>query len=392
MFPRKIQASLQEHLSSKQITVLTGMRRTGKTTLVKKLLNDIPSSNKAYFDLERLDNREMFAERNYDAILQALRQRGIDTSIKTYLALDEIQLAPNIASVLKYLHDNYEIKFIVTGSSSFYLKNLFSESLSGRKKLFELHTLDFGEFLTFKGVLFETSDDFTKKVFQQAEYDRVKSFYEEFVEFGGFPDVVLAQRSADKRDMASDIVSSYVNIDIKTLADFRNRESMYKLMKMLAGRCCTRLEYVKLSRLMGISRLTVQSYIDFLEHTYLIRRLPVIAVNPDREIVKAKKVYFCDNGILNVLAVVSSGVKFENAVFTQLRDKGELSYYAQKNGREIDFILNKETAFEVKETPVDTDEFALKELVRRAGLRKSRLIGRFPVPHFSDYTWAGEIY
>lgn len=389
-YSRKLFASLKEHLFSKQITVLTGMRRTGKTTLVKQLLAEAASENKAYFDLERIDNRELFSEKNYDIIIEALRQRGLDFDKKAYIALDEIQLAHNIPSVLKYLHDNYDIKFIVTGSSSFYLKNLFTESLAGRKKVFELFPLDFGEFLVFKGV-HSIQDSFIHKRFHETEYNRLKGLYEEFVEYGGFPDVVLAAKIGEKRDLAADIVSSYINIDIKTLADFRTQDGMYKLLKMLASRCCTRLEYAKLSRLTGISRVTVQSYTDFLEKTYMIFRIPVLTNNPDREIVKAKKVYFCDNGILNVLENVSSGVKFENAVFSQLRHHGELAYYALKTGREIDFVLDKDIALEVKETPVDTDGFALSELAKRAGLKTARLIGRSIVPHFTDYIWAGDI-
>lgn len=389
-YSRKLFASLKEHLISKQITVLTGMRRTGKTTLVKQLLAEASSENKAYFDLERIDNRELFSEKNYDTIIEALTQRGLDFGKKAYIVLDEIQLAHNIPSVLKYLHDNYDIKFIVTGSSSFYLKNLFTESLAGRKKVFELFPLDFGEFLVFKGA-HSIQDSFIHKRFHEAEYNRLKGLYGEFVEYGGFPDVVLAAKIGEKRDLAADIVSSYINIDIKTLADFRTQDGMYKLLKMLASRCCTRLEYAKLSRLTGISRVTVQSYTDFLEKTYMIFRIPVLANNPDREIVKAKKVYFCDNGILNVLENVSSGVKFENAVFSQLRHHGELAYYALKTGREIDFVLDKDIALEVKETPVDTDGFALSELAKRLGLKTARLIGRSIVPHFTDYIWAGDI-
>lgn len=135
----------------------------------------------------------------------------------------------------------------------------------------------------------------------------------------------------------------------------------------------------------------MQNYVDFLENTYLIFRIPVVTHNPDREIVKAKKVYFSDNGILNALEDVSGGMKFENAVFTQLRHKGELSYYSLKNGREIDFILGKKTAFEVKETPLDTDKHSLEELAKLSGIKEARLIGRSSVPHFTDYIWAGEI-
>src|SRR3989344_5978992 len=139
--PRKIYPELKKHSRAKQITVITGMRRTGKTTLVKQLLREIPSQNKLYIDLERLDNRELFSQKNYDNILKELAARGVSTGSKIYLAIDEIQLLPEIASVLKYLYDYYDIKFLVTGSSSYYLKNLFSESLSGRNKIFELFPL-----------------------------------------------------------------------------------------------------------------------------------------------------------------------------------------------------------------------------------------------------------
>lgn len=367
------------------------MRRTGKTTLVKQLLADIPAENKIYIDLERIDNREIFSEKNYDSVLYTLEKRGLDTKNKIYIALDEIQLAHNIPSVLKYLYDNYDIKFIVTGSSSYYLKDLFTESLAGRKKVFELYTLDFGELLTFKEVPHSADGNFLKRQFNSAEYERLKNYYEDYIEYGGFPEVALAKKNSEKKDIIGDTISSYINIDVKTLADFRSQDSLFKLMKMLAVRSSTRLEYSKLSRLSGISRITTQNYIDFLEKTYLIERIPALAKNPDREIVKAKKLYFCDNGIMNALGGVSSGVKFENALFTQLHHKGGLSYYALKNGREIDFILDKDSALEVKESPDEQDGFILKELSRRIGVKRYRLIGRYPVPRFKDYIWGGEI-
>lgn len=217
MYPRKLYPWLKEHLSKKQMTVITGMRRTGKTTLLKQLLADISSHNKIYIDMERIDNREIFSEKNHEA------------------------------------------------------------------------------------------------------------------------------------------------------------------------------DYVKLSRLTGISRLTVYNYMEFLEKTYIIRRIPVLAKNPDREIVKAQKLYFYDNGILNLLADVSSGAKFENALFMQLHHWGKLSYYALKTGREIDFILDQRLTLEAKESPTKLDKEALSKLADRAGIKAFRLIGRYPIPHFKDYIWGGEI-
>ncbi|MFH1454582.1 MAG: ATP-binding protein [Armatimonadota bacterium] len=390
MYPRKLCLLLKKHISKKQISVITGMRRTGKTTILKQLLSDIPSENKIYIDLERIDNRELFSEKNYDAVIYTLRQRGLDIKKKAYIALDEIQLMHNLPSVLKYLYDNYDIKFLVTGSSSYYLKNLFTESLAGRKKIFELYSLDFGEFLTFKEVSY-VSENFLDKKFNPYEYERLKKYYEEYIEYGGFPEVVLSDAPEDKKDLLLDIINSYIDIDVKTLADFRNQDNLYKLIKMLAGRSCTRLDYSKLSKLVGISRPTVHTYVDFFEKTYLISRLSVLANNPDREIVKAQKIYFCDNGIMNVLFDTSSGVKFENAIFTQLYQRGSLSYYSLKTGREIDFILNKDMALEAKESPISSDLESLNKISSQAGVKNFRLIGRRQVPNFDNYIWGGEI-
>jgi predicted AAA+ superfamily ATPase len=387
---RKIFSSLEDHIEKKQVTVITGMRRTGKTTLVKELLSHIKSENKLFIDLERMDNRVLFTEKNYDNIINSLGQRGLNFNQKVFLALDEIQLVPEIVSVIKYLYDKYTIKFILTGSSSFYLKNLFSESLSGRKKIFELYTLNFSELLTFNDVSFK-ENVFYKKNFNPAEYERLKFYYEQYIIFGGFPEVVLSKKTEDKKDLLNDIISSYINVDIKTISDLRNSQNIFNLVKMLAGRTGTRLDYTKLSSLTGISRPTLYNYLYLLEQSFLITLVPVIAKNPDKEIVKAKKIFFNDNGILNVLSDISSGAKFENSVFNQLRHLGEINYYALKSGKEIDFILNKGFAFEVKETPSENDVKYLKNLSRQIKISKSRVIGRHPSPNFDDFIWGGDI-
>ena len=387
---RKIFSSLEDHIEKKQVTVITGMRRTGKTTLVKELLSHIKSENKLFIDLERMDNRVLFTEKNYDNIINSLGQRGLNFNQKVFLALDEIQLVPEIVSVIKYLYDKYTIKFILTGSSSFYLKNLFSESLSGRKKIFELYTLNFSELLTFNDVSFK-ENVFYKKNFNPAEYERLKFYYEQYIIFGGFPEVVLSKKTEDKKDLLNDIISSYINVDIKTISDLRNSQNIFNLVKMLAGRTGTRLDYTKLSSLTGISRPTLYNYLYLLEQSFLITLVPVTAKNPDKEIVKAKKIFFNDNGILNVLSDISSGAKFENSVFNQLRHLGEINYYALKSGKEIDFILNKGFAFEVKETPSENDVKYLKNLSRQIKISKSRVIGRHPSPNFDDFIWGGDI-
>jgi len=387
---RLIYSDLKNHLSKRQITIITGLRRTGKTTLIKKLLEDSGSNNTIYFDLERIDNRELFSEKNYENIITALSSRGIDFKKKTLIAIDEVQLLPGIASVLKYLYDNYHIKFIITGSSSYYIKNLFSESLAGRKKVFELHTLSFREFLTFKNINFNASDAIGRK-FISAEYERLKKYYEEFVRYGGFPEVALSKSSSDKKDIVSDILNSYLNIDVKNISEIRDQKNLHTLLKMLAYRAGTRLDYSKLSSLTGISRPSVYNYMNLLENTFVITLVPVLAKNPDREIVKAPKIFINDNGLLNQLAEVSSGVQFENAVFNQLKFYGKLQYYSLKTGKEIDFILNNKTAIEVKETATSQDLTRIKNLSNNINISKNILVSRLPSPSLKEFVWGGDL-
>lgn len=388
---RKLYPTIKKHLKVRQISVLTGMRRTGKTFIVKQLLKDIDSDNKLYIDLERLDQRELFSQSNYDNIMRDLENSGINIKKKIFLVFDEIQMMPKISSVLKYFYDHYNVKIIATGSSSYYLKDLFSESLAGRKKIFELYPLDFGEYLDFKGVLWQDKGKWQDKKFNKTAYERLRHYYEEYIEYGGFPEVALLESEEIKKDLLSDIISSYVNIDIKSLADFRKGQDIYNLIKLLSVRIGSRLDYSKLSRSSGLSRPTVLSYIDLFEKTYLIKRVSVFTKSPDREIVKARKLYFLDNGLVGILSNLSQGAKFENAVFNQLSRQGEIQYYALKNGREIDFILDKAQALEVKERPVKGEDLELSKLATLAGVSKSRLIGRYISPEYEDYIWGGEI-
>jgi predicted AAA+ superfamily ATPase len=130
---------------------------------------------------------------------------------------------------------------------------------------------------------------------------------------------------------------------------------------------------------------------DLFEQSYLIRTIPVTSNSPDREIVKAKKIYFLDNGIAAVSAELSSGSKFENAVFNQLRPFGDISYYQLKTGNEIDFIINKNKAFEVKEAAYDNDLRNLTHLAKNLSIENCFVIGRHPNNLFDGFLWGGFI-
>jgi len=392
-YPRTLFPALKEALADNRAVVITGMRRVGKTTSLYWLLEQVPFSNKIYLDLERLDYRAVFEEKNYDLVLNFFRNRGLDTSQPMTIALDEIQYVPNLPSVIKYLSDHHPIKFLLTGSSSFYLKNYFTESLAGRKIVFEMSPLTFGEFLDFRGVTYRRRSDFGEMRFDPHEFERLKDFYEDYLLYGGLPSVVLETRPNVRKDILNDVFSSYINVDVRALADFQKIGELQKLLRVLALRIGNKIDQTKLMSVVGISRPTLAQYLEFLEKTYLIARVPAYA-GGDKPAALAKKLYFCDNGIAGILAQLSEGALFENAIFNQLRRYGTLSYLAKGSEYEIDFIVgeNKPTALEVKYHPIPSDAQKLERLAGKNGIKKKWLVGKFPTPGYEDFLWGGLIF
>lgn len=392
---RSIFSELKAALTDQRIIVITGMRRVGKTTTLRWLLDQVSSENKIYMDLERLDQRAVFQESNYELVLNYFRNLGLDTDQPMTVALDEIQYAPNLPSVVKYLYDHHGIKFLLTGSSSYYIKNFFTESMAGRKIVYEMFPLEFGEFLDFQGVSHRKRSTFEEMRFDQHEFNRLKSSYDEYLTFGGLPNVVLEPKLNVKREILNDIFSSYMNFDVKVMADFRKIGELQQLLKALSMRIGNKLDYSKLSQIIGISRPTLNEYLEFLEKTYIIYRLPSYA-NPDRSIALGKKLYFRDNGLASILAHPGEGALFENAIFNQLRGYGELAYLSKGNEYEVDFVVSPRNqspiGVEVKYHPIEMDAQRLKRIAQQNGLPESWVIGRYATPGFEDFLWGGLIF
>ncbi|MBX2928785.1 MAG: ATP-binding protein [Saprospiraceae bacterium] len=394
MYNRKTFEELEAHIPQKQVTVITGMRRVGKTTAIRYLLDRVGHTNKIFLDLERIEHRHLFNQDSYADIERGLVQLGIDFSAPAVIALDEIQLVKNLPSVVKSFYDTYGVKFIVSGSSSFYLKNHFSESLAGRKKIFELWPLDFREFLVFREAYKPQMELERNRPFLRTYYDLYSGLYEEYVEYGGFPEVVLADSASDRRDYLSDIINAYIELDIKLLSDFEMTDSLYKLMLLLAGRSGSKLDYSKLSSIIGLNRHKVKDYISLLDYTYFIRQVRPLAKGIDKELTSQPKVYFTDTGILNNLQKgLSSGHVFENAIANQLAPLGQLNYFEKSKSLEIDFVLDEKRAFEVKETPTPQHLNGLKYNATAIGLEEFQVIGRYPGrAGFTDFVWGGNIF
>lgn len=395
MYSLDIYQDLLAHLSKRQATVITGMRRVGKSTAVQYLLQQASHSNQLYLDCERIEIRVLFSQPDYEGIREELELMGIDFSKPSIIAIDEIQLVDNLPSVIKYLYDTYSVKFILTGSSSYYMKNKFSESLSGRKKIFEMYPLSFKEFLVFKKHWKPLYEKYAWKPFTNAWFNKAKDWYEEYIQFGGFPEVVLQDSEIDKQELLTDIINSYIELDVKLLADYTVSEDLYRLVKLLAARSGNKVDYSKLGSISGINRQKIATYIQLLEHTYLIYQIAPFTKNIDKEISQQKKLYFADTGILNILGSnqLSSGQVFENAVAAQLKPRGELQYYQRKTGQEIDFILRGNTAIEVKETPVEQHKSILEQRASGIKVNKQFLAGRSPAQkEFKDFIWGGSIF
>lgn len=371
---REIFEKIRPYFDSREAIIITGMRRTGKTTLLNFIYEQIKSTNKLFIDLENPLNRRYFEELNYEKIKFSLEILGLDFSRKAFLFLDEIQLVRNLPSIVKYFIDHYKIKFFLTGSASFYLKNLFSESLSGRKYIFELFPLNFREFLSFKESKLQLPSGFapiSKSVFQT-----FADLYEEYIFWGGFPEVVLKESPEEKRKSLENIFSSFFELEVLQLGDFKRNTVVRDLILLLMERIGSKIDIQKLSQELGVSRETISRYLSFLEGTYFIKTIRPFSRNKDTELRKTPKVYICDSGLANRFTRVSEGLMFENSIFQNLRLKGELNYYQRKSGVEIDFILNKKHCFEVKIKPSQRDLNRIKRISRELKIKKFSLVAK----------------
>ena len=333
---RDIFQLISRYYDNPEAVIITGMRRTGKTTVLTYVYEQIDSENKLFIDLENPLNRKYFEETNYDQIRSVLSGLGLDFSKRTYIFIDEIQFVKQLPSVVKYFIDHYKTKFFLTGSASFYLKNYFTETLAGRKYIFNLYPLSFREFLTFKQIDIQIPPK--GETVPRPLHETISPYFDEYLEYGGFPGVVLKETKDEKERSLNDIFTSYYYLEVNELGDFRNNEKIRKLIMLLIQRTGSRLNYDKLSKEIGISRQSLDKYVSFLRDTFFIHLITPFSKGSDTEIRKAPKIYVCDTGLLHQFSRVDEGHIFENGVFQSLLPQGKVNYYQRKSGVEIDFI------------------------------------------------------
>ncbi|MBU4332054.1 ATP-binding protein, partial [Patescibacteria group bacterium] len=364
LLPRTILLEIAKNLDNPQALIIVGSRRTGKTSLlylIRDLLiqkKKVQSKNILYYDLENEIIRQDFQVKNFDLIAKNLLAKT-SAKKKSFVLLDEIQYLDNPAGLLKYLNDHYgQLKFIVSGSSSLKIKEKFSDSMVGRKKVFQLHPLSFKEFLEFKEKqeylkLLPKVDLTNLKIscfeLLPSSKQEIQRLFLELLTYGGYPEVVLAPGELEKKEILSEIYTSYLQKDINYLFDIDNVEKFNKLAQLFSSQIGSLVNFSELANTLGSARATIDRYSFLQENTFLLEFLKPFSSNLRKELTKMPKVFFEDTGLRNRIVNNFSqdelrpdiGVLAENFIYSELKKSYNLPLYfwRTKSKSEIDFVL-----------------------------------------------------
>lgn len=344
MYDRKRYKEIKPYIDTRDIIVIHGARQTGKTTLLKILMKDLPPEDTTFFDLEDNEFLELCDE-GPKHVAAYLRQKGLlKNQERFFLIIDEIQYLSNPSSFLKLIYDHYPyLKLIVSGSSSFDIKKKFKDSLTGRTVNFELYPLDFTEFLVFKNKTFNLDEHITSKIL----VDELKRLYREYVLYGGYPKIVLTESIEMKKKYLRQIIDTYIKKDIRDLANIRDTAKFNKLLRVLASQSGQMLNITELANTAQLAKQTIEEYLFILENTYVIKLLPPFYKNLRSELFKTPKIFFYDTGLLNMLWLRTlpgeiTGNTFETAVFSEFAknfDPEDIHYWRTQDKKEIDFVI-----------------------------------------------------
>lgn len=359
-FPRDLEKKIRKNLDNDYILLILGARQTGKTTLLKQIFQAQETKTNSFFI--NLENPE------YKALLNKHPQNlykiiGVSPTAKGAkyrVFIDEIQYLDNPSNFLKFIYDEYgqTTKLIVTGSSAFYLDRKFKDSLMGRKKIFHLYTLNFGEFLRFKEEK-KLSQVFKKSKKMPGIYkNKFEQMWMEYVIYGGYPRIVLSSEIQEKRDLLEEITFDYIKKDIFE-ANIQDEEKYFHLLKILASQCGQLVNVNELANTLNLSQPTIENYLYVMQKSFHIALIKPFYSNLRKELSKMRKVYFYDLGIRNqflgdfdsIELRKDKGAFLENIFFreTLFREKLEhIKYWRTLNKNEVDFVVDEKQAYEIK--------------------------------------------
>jgi predicted AAA+ superfamily ATPase len=362
---RKNYETIKNHLDSSEFTIVTGARQIGKTTILKQLEKDIEKEGRPVVFLN-LERKNLLAELNENPE-NIFNYISTDETKRTIVLIDEIQYLKDPTNFIKLLFDEYaaKIKIVATGSSAFYIDKNFKDSLAGRKKIFELKTLDFEEFLTFKGenkLVIELLKIREGNIKNSLLEPQLWIQLEEYVTYGGYPAVVLDHSIENKIERLYELRDSFLKRDILE-SGVNNEEKFYKLCVLLAGQIGNLLNTSELAKTLQMSNVTVENYLYILQKCFHIASIKPFYNNLRKELTKMPKVFFNDLGLRNAMLEnfgkfelkPDKGAILENLVYRRLSEKytsTQLKFWRTTEGNEVDFVFNDNSgnkkALEVK--------------------------------------------
>ena len=349
---RDVTIQVNKYLENNDILLFIGARQAGKTTILKQIKSSLEKTNKTihFLNLEDPDYLDLLnkSPKNLFKIFT------IDLNKKTFLIIDEIQYLDNPTNFLKYFWDEYKekIKIIASGSSAFYMDKKFKDSLVGRKKIFNVRTLSFKEFLRFKNENELSQKDFNK--ISLSEKEKIIIYYHEYLIYGGYPHVVLSPVN-EKEEILRDIAYSYIKKDIHE-ANIKQDEIFYKLFKTLASQIGGLINASEIANTLDVSKTSIDNYLYIMQKSFHINLIKPFFKNIRKELTKMPKIYFSDSGLRNFFVSnfkslelrEDKGGLLENAVFRQLIEKhpkNEIKFWRTTSQNEIDFIVEEKKSF-----------------------------------------------
>ena len=313
---------------TEKIIVVTGIRRCGKSTLMREL--SAHYSNYGYINFE--DERFLdFTYKDFNVLLEAFLE--LDPKVRT-LFFDEIQ---NIKGwelfVRRLFTEGYKI--FVTGSNARLLSSEIATSLTGRNLKIDLFPFSFNEYLAF--VNFKL-----KQVYTTQEKATLSNLLSEYMLYGGFPEIVKSKDFKELNEIYQDIIIKDLLVRLK----IRDTKNFRELALYLLSNTANKISYNNLKNILKFSNTSkVKNYVDFLSEAFLFFTIPKYDPSLKKQIVNDRKVYSIDTGIINAIAFQfsrNSGKLMENLVLIELKRRGQEVYYFEGK-TECDFLIKKGT-------------------------------------------------
>ena len=335
--PRIVDLALRERLRAMPAVVVTGARQTGKSTLVESL-----TQGRRYFTLDDLDVADI-ARRDPEQLL------GGDVPV----TIDEVQHEPDLLRAVKRAIDRRRIpgQFLLTGSANLLLMRKASESLAGRASYLTLWPMTRreqqgqGQCGVWDELL--AADDRDWLDILAAQPDKPAD-WKALVKHGGFPTPALHMPTSGERSIWFDgYIRTYLERDLQALSAIENLPDFRRLMRATALRLGQLINQTELGRDVALPQPTVHRYLNLLETSYLLVRLPAYAVNRTKRLIKSPKLYWGDTGVaLHLDGGDPSGAYLENLVLHDLlawRDarlqRAEIFYWRTTIGEEVDLVI-----------------------------------------------------